>query len=404
MDRPVTPRAFFDDVDARLDEAALRRRRGAKWLRYGPSVLPAWVADMDFPPAPPVAEALVGMLETGDLGYPWLGEPNEVAVAFCEWAGRRYDWSIDPERVVVTVDVLQPLTAMIELCSRPGDGVVIQTPIYPPFLRAVELTGRELIENPLGPADGGSRLDVAGLEAALAAHPSPRVLLLCNPHNPTGRVFDEGELAALARLAVRHDLVVIADEIHADLVYPGARHRPFATLGGDHGAEAAARTVTLTSATKSFSIAGLRLAVAHFGSDDLLARYRSLPRFLLGGANGPGAVATLAAWRHGDDWLDELVRYLDGNRRLVAEFVAAELPGVCHTTPQATYLAWLDCRRLVEEGRGPSPAAWFLEHAGVALNDGADFGTPGRGFARLNFATSRPLLQRILDRLADSLR
>jgi cystathionine beta-lyase len=162
--------------------------------------------------------------------------------------------------------------------------------------------------------------------------------------------------------------------------------------------------VTLTSATKSFSIAGLRLAVAHFGSADLLARYQSLPRFLLGGANGPGAVATLAAWRHGDQWLDELVRYLDGNRRLVAEFVAAELPGVRHATPQATYLAWLDCRRLVEEGRGPSPAAWFLEHAGVALNDGADFGPPGRGFARLNFATSRPLLGRILDRLADSLR
>ena len=408
MDRPTSARSFFDDVDARLDEATLRRRRGAKWLRYGPSVLPAWVADMDFPPAPPIADALATMLETGDLGYPWLGEPSEVAVAFCEWAGRRYDWSINPDRVVVTVDVLQPLTAMIELCSRPGDGVVVQTPIYPPFLRAVELTGRDLIENPLGPPAEGSRLDVAGLEEALAAHPAPRVLLLCHPHNPTGRVFDDVELDAVARLAIRHDLVVISDEIHADLVYPGARHRPFASSGAgpaaDAAADRAARTVTLTSATKSFSIAGLRLAVAHFGSADLLARYQSLPRFLLGGVNGPGAVATLAAWRHGDQWLDELVRYLDGNRRLVAEFVAAELPGVHHVTPQATYLAWLDCRRLVEEGRGPSPAAWFLEHAGVALNDGADFGPPGRGFARLNFATSRPLLGRILDRLADSLR
>jgi cystathionine beta-lyase len=354
---------------------------------------------MDFPPAPPVAAALAEALATGDLGYPWLGEPNEVAVAFCGWAGRRYGWPIEPDRVALTVDVLQPLTAMIELCSRPGEGVVIQTPIYPPFLRAVELTGRELIDNPLGPPEEGSRLDVEGLAAALTAHRAPRLVLLCNPHNPSGRVFDDGELSAVAELAIRHDLVVVSDEIHADLVYPGARHRPFASLGP----EVAARTVTLTSATKTFSIAGLRLAVAHFGSPELLARYQSLPRFLLGGVNGPGAVATLAAWRHGDRWVDELVTYLDGNRRLVADFVDAELPGVSHVTPQATYLAWLDCRRLAGAGLGPSPAAWFLEHAGVALNDGADFGTQGQGFARLNFATSRALLQRILDRLAASL-
>ena len=329
MDRSAPTLGFFDDVDALLDEATLRRRRGAKWMRYGPSVLPAWVADMDFPPAPPVADALAEMLATGDLGYPWLGEPSEVAVAFCAWAERRYGWAVEADRVVLTVDVLQPLTAMIELCSRPGDGVVIQTPIYPPFLRAVELTGRELIDNPLGPPEDGSRLDVDGLEAALAAHRSPRVLLLCNPHNPTGRVFDDAELRALADLAIRHDLVVVSDEIHADIVYPGGLHRPFASLG----AEVAARTVTLTSATKTFSIAGLRLAVAHFGSPELLARYQSLPRFLLGGVNGPGAVATLAAWRHCDRWVDELVHYLDGNRRLVADFVAAELPGVRHATP-----------------------------------------------------------------------
>jgi cystathionine beta-lyase len=225
------------------------------------------------------------------------------------------------------------------------------------------------------------------------------VLLLCNPHNPTGRVFDDAELRALADLAIRYDLVVVSDEIHADIVYPGGRHRPFGSLG----AEPAARTVTLTSATKTFSIAGLRLAVAHFGSPELLARYQSLPRFLLGGANGPGAVATLAAWRHGDRWVDELVDYLDDNRRLLADFVAAELPGVRHATPQATYLAWLDCRGLRGAALEPSPAAWFLERAGVAVNDGADFGEPGRGFVRLNFATSRSLLQRILDRLAASL-
>src|SRR3954451_13839769 len=242
MDQAAAPSTtgFFEDLDAdletRLDEAALRRRRGAKWARYGPDVLPAWVADTDFPPAPPVAAALQRMLVDGDLGYPWLGEPdgpNEVAVAFAGWAARRYGWAVDPAGVLVTVAVLQPLPAMIELCSRPGDGVVIQTPIYPPFLRAVELTGRTLVDNPLGSPREGCRLDVDGLRAALDAHPSPRLLLLCNPHNPTGRVFDDGELAALAELAVERDLVVVADEIHADLVYPGARHRPFATLGDE---------------------------------------------------------------------------------------------------------------------------------------------------------------------------
>jgi cystathionine beta-lyase len=247
-------------------------------------------------------------------------------------------------------------------------------------------------------------MDIEGLRASLAAAARSgagraSIVLLCNPHNPTGRAFTEGELRALADLAVEHDLVVVSDEIHADLVYPGRRHLPFASLGE----EVAARTVTLTSTTKTFSIAGLRLAVAHFGSDELLHRYQSIPRFLLGGASAPGVVASLAAWREGDAWVDELVRYLDGNRRLVGDFVAEKLPAVSHRLPEATYLAWLDCRQLVADGITDNPAAFFLERAAVGLNDGADFGPGGAGFTRLNFATSRALLQRVLDRLASAL-
>jgi cystathionine beta-lyase len=394
--------APFDD----LDESVLRRRRGAKWMRYGPDVLPAWVADMDFAPAPPVARALAEQLATGDLGYAWPGEPNEVAVAFTEWASRRYGWSVQPDQVVLTVDVLQPIAALIDRCSEPGDGVVVQTPIYPPFLKAVEIAGRTLVDNPLGPASDGYPMDLDGLRASLRALGGgrgvggrARLVLLCNPHNPSGRVFTERELRELADLAVEHDLVVVSDEIHADLVYPGHRHRPFASLGP----EVAARTVTLTSATKTFSIAGLRLAVAHFGSEELLARYQGIPRFLLGGASSPGIVASLAAWREGDRWVDDLVRYLDGNRRLVGELVADKLPGVTHRLPEATYLAWLDCRRLVADGVTDNPAKFFLERAAVGLNDGADFGPGGEGFVRLNFATSRALLQRVLDRLASAL-
>lgn len=385
----------FDDVD----EAVLRRRRGVKWQRYGDDVLPAWVADMDFAPAPPVASALAELLANGDLGYPFLGEPNAVAVAFAAWAARRFGWTVEPAQVIVTVDVLQPLYGAIDLFSEPGDGVVVTTPIYPPFLLAVEAAGRQLIDHPLGPADEGYPLDLPGLRAALATNGRGRVMLLCNPHNPSGRVFTEEELLGLADVAEEFDLVVVSDEIHADLIYSGHRHRPFASLNAD----TAARTITVTSATKSFSIAGLRLAVAHFGSDELQARYQSISRFLLGGANGPGAVATIAAWRDGDTWIDDLVRYLDGNRRLVADFVTEKLPGVSHRMPEATYLAWLDCRKLVAEGLGESPAAFFLERARVALNDGADFGHRGRGFVRLNFATSRAILQQILDRMADAL-
>jgi cysteine-S-conjugate beta-lyase len=392
--------SFFDAVD----EATMRRRRGAKWARYGDEALAAWVADMDFAPAPPIRAALAELVESGDLGYPWLGEPNVVAEAFAGWAARRYQWSVDPARIVLSGDVLQPLVAVIDLCSAPGDGVIIQTPIYPPFLMSLEMTGRVLVDNPLGPASEGYRLDVPGLRAAVAAslradRGRARILLLCHPHNPTGRVFDDGELAALAEVVVDADLTVISDEIHADLVFPGVRHRPFASLGP----EVAARTVTLTSATKSFSIAGLRLALAHFGSSELQERYASIPRFLLGGANSAGVAATLAAWREGDAWIDELVRYLDGNRQLVARTVDERLPGVSHRRPEATYLAWLDCRRLVTDGRGPNPAQFFLDHARVALNDGADFGHHGVGFTRLNFATSLAMLERILDQMAAAL-
>jgi len=376
----------------------LRRRAGAKWNRFGSDVLPAWVADMDFPPAPVVTEAVADLLTTGDLGYPWLGvtgAPNPIGVAFASWAARRYGWELDPDRVVPTIDVLQPLVHVIEAATRRGDGVVIQTPIYPPFLAALEMIGRRLVDHPLGSAAEGYPLDV---DALRTLDPGARVLLLCNPHNPTGRVFRRDELEALAALALERDLLVVSDEIHADLVYPGATHIPFATLGP----EVAARTVTLTSPTKSFNIAGLRLAVAVFGSATVERRYRDLPRFGLGGVNSAGLAATLAAWNHGEEWLDALVGYLDDNRRHVEATIAERMPGLAHRAPEATYLAWIDARGLPGDA-GADPFGFFLEKARVGLNDGADFGVHGRGFVRLNFATSRGVLDAVLDRMADAI-
>jgi len=382
------PAAWFDAVDL----AELRARGGAKWSKYGPDVLAAWVADMDFPPAPPVREAIADVMARGQLGYPWLLEHDPVAHGFADWAARRYGWQVDPGLVVSTIDVLQPLQALIELSSEVGDGIVLQTPIYPPFHTAVTGVGRRIVENRLGPAADGWPMDLAGLAAGTDA--STKVVVLCNPHNPTGRVFSRDELAGLAALAVERDWLVISDEIHADLIYPGATHIPFASLGP----EVAARTVTLTAATKTFNIAGLRLAVAVFGSAELLERYRSIPRFLLGGANVMGVAATVAAWRDGEPWLDALAAYLLGNRDRVVEAVAS-MAGVRTTVPEATYLAWLDCRELLARTGAPNAAELFLA-GGVGLNDGADFGTVGEGFVRLNFATSRRVLDRILDTMA----
>jgi cystathionine beta-lyase len=281
----------------------------------------------------------------------------------------------------------------IDRFCEPDDGVVVTTPIYPPFLRAVEQTGRRLCEVPLALGAAGYELDLPALRRAAAG---ARVLLLCHPHNPTGRAFRRDELEALAEIVLAHDLRVISDEIHADLVLSGAPFVPFAALGP----EVAARTLTLTSASKAFNIAGLRTAVAVFGSDELRRRFLTLPRYVRGGIGILGIEATRVAWLEGGPWLEAALDYLRGSRALVADAVRASLPGVVYHPGEATYLAWLDCRAL---GLAPSPFRFFLERAKVALSDGPSFGAPGRGFVRINFATSRAILSEALERMAKAL-
>ena len=381
------------DLD-RLDVARLRARRGEKWKQYPPDVLPAWVAEMDYPLAEPVRAVVEEALALDDLGYP-LESPEPLQVAFAERMAAKFGWRIEPRRVELLSEVVQGIYVAIDRYVAADGGVLVQTPVYPPFLRAVRELGRRMVENPL--AIGASRweIDFDGLRAVAA---DARIFLLCNPQNPTGRVFARSELAALAELAAAHDWIVIADEIHADLVYPGAEpHVPFASLAP----EVEARTVTLSSASKAFNIPGLRCAVAHFGSDALRERFLSLPRAVRGGSGSLGQAATLAAWRAGDAWLAEVLAYLDGNRRAVAAFVAERWPAVRTWLPEATFLAWFDFRALALPR---TPQAFFLEHARVALSEGLAFGEPGRGFARLNFATSRPILDEILARLDRALR
>jgi len=374
-----------------LTEAQLRARGGGKWKRYSSDVIPAFVADMDFKVAPAVQAAVARLTEQQDYGYGQMTDSVPMFEAFSGWMARRHGWRPDPALTVANIDVVQGLFATIAAFSEPGDGVIAQTPVYPPFLRAVAETGRRLVENPL--VDDGARfvVDVDGLERVAA---QASMILICNPHNPAGRVLERTELEAIAATATAHDLTIVSDEIHADLLYPSAKHIPMESV-------AAERTVTLTSATKGFNIAGLRISIAHFGTAALKERFaRAVPERLLGAPGRAGVAATIAAWCDGDAWLDEVMGYLDRNRRRVADW--AREADLGHHPPEATYLAWLDCRRM-DLPEGITAQQHFLERAKVALTEGADFGAPGGGHVRLNFATSAEILDEMLRRLSAAL-
>ena len=383
---------FFD-----LPESVLRSRRNSKWNAFGRDILPAFVAEMDFAVAEPIQHVVRRAVAAGDYGYPQHrgGKPEPaVAEAFVARMQKRFGWKAEASQVQVVADLVQGTFAPILAFSEPGDGVILQVPAYPPFHEAIGTTKRELIG--LTMRDIGTRhvFDVEELNGRIG--PRTRILILCNPQNPTGRVFDLAELSTLARLAIEHDLIVIADEIHSDLVYDGRKHIPFAMLG----AEIAARTVTITSATKSFNIPGLRCGVMHFGTPELRQRFaETIPSRLIGGCSGLGIDATVAAWTSCDQWLDAVVAHLTAARDRVVEVLGTELPQVrCHA-PEGTYLAWLDFRELNLE---TSAFQFFHDHARVALSPGENFHRNCAQFARLNFATSMPILDRILERMIDA--
>jgi cystathionine beta-lyase len=388
-DRNEAVAALRDSFDALRKEDLWRSAR-IKWRLYGDDVLPAWVAEMDYPVAPPIRRALAELVERSDLGYHHVPLSPRLRGALVSHMADRFAWSVEPRRVAPLVNVVQGLDASILQHSRPGEGVIVQTPIYPPFLAAVERSGRRLDACPLVEGASGWEIDFDAVRSAI--RPDTRLFLLCHPHNPTGRVFDAAELAALAELALEHDLVVVSDEIHADLACPDVTHRPFASLGP----EIADRTVTLTSATKAFNLAGVPCAFAIFGGDRAQAPFRDLPPHLLGHCGILDDTATFVAWTEGQTWLEAALATIRRNRDVVVDRLPREIPGLRLHAPEATYLAWVDCRALGHE----DPRAFFLEQARVALSDGREFGPPGEGFVRLNFATSAGILDEILTRMA----
>ncbi len=373
----------------------LRSKPGVKW-HDTPDAIAAWVADMDFAAPPVVTDALHRIVDSADLGYPdWRhytggSAATDTFVARCV---TRYGWQIDQADTLELNDVVQGIQIVLHVCTEPGDRVVVHTPSYPPFLYSVQDSGRVMLPVP-GRRDAASPtgwgFDHDTLDAQLAVTPA-KVLLLCHPQNPTGHVFSETELRELAAIAERHDLLIISDEIHADLTYAPLRHQPMALFAPD-------RTVTLHAASKAFNLAGLRYAIMHLGSADVRERIAALPGHVFGATNLMGAAAADAAWRDGDEWLAAVLAHLDGQRFLLAELVAEHLPAVGYTPPAATYLAWLDCREL---GWGDDPSVQFRKR-GVRLSEGPKFGSEGNGFARLNFATSADILRQTVARMAGS--
>lgn len=376
------------------EEWQLRSRESEKWGSVDPDVLPLWVADMDFPVATAILDRMQAAVAEGDLGYPRRGGVPGSREACADRLRVRFDWHVDPAQVQLLPGIIPGLFACVEVFTEPGDEILVPTPLYPWFVRAVERTGRRPVEVDLTQDESGRyRLDLAAMEARIG--PATKMAMWCNPHNPTGRAFGRSELEDFATLAVDHDLWIVSDEVHADLQF-GGEHIPVASLDPSIGN----RTLTLYGPTKAFNIAGLGIGFAIAQNRDAL---EALEAFLHGRIPEGGVVAQTAAkaaFEQGDPWLEATLAYLDQNRRTVAAFVASRLPGVRHVPPDATYLAWLDFR---DTPLADKPAERLLERARVALNEGADFGAAGTGFVRLNFATSRSIVIEALERIARAL-
>jgi cystathionine beta-lyase len=374
----------FEDLD--LDR--LRRRRSEKWRAFPPDVLPAFVAEMDYDLAEPVKEALRSAIDLDDCGY---ANPGGVGETFARFAAARHGWTVNPGLVHLVPDVMAGVDLILSLATEPGDGVVINTPVYPPFFDHIKGGGRRIVEVPLVRPDGRWEIDFGGLEAAFAA--GARGYLLCSPHNPTGRVFSAADLARIAALAERYGVLVLSDEIHAPLTLPGARHTPYVSLGGP----AAEHGVTLASASKAFNVAGLKAAVAVAGSPAMQRLLDRLPAASQYGAGLFGVLASLAAWDVGGEWLDAAVGQLDRARAEFGRLLAQRLPQASYDPPEASYLAWVDVSGF---DLGPEPAEVFLSRGRVALGEGLRFGPPGQGHVRVTIGTSSALLADIVDRMA----
>ena len=378
-------------------------RRGTnsiKWKQYGGEVLPLWVADMDFAAPEPIRLALQAMLEHGVFGYemPSLELRQTVAARL----QRLYHWHVDPEMVVATPGVVAGFTAAARAVCQEGQGLLIQPPVYPPFLKLPEHAGLLRQDAPLAKSVQGTEIhysiDFDRFEQAVdSGGAKTGMFLLCNPHNPTGQVYDRQDLARLAAICLKKDVVICSDEIHSELLLGGTQFQPIAALDP----AIADRTITLIAPSKTFNIPGLFCGFAVIPNKELLERYKKALEGLAMHASSFGLAAAQVAFSGAcDDWLVALRLYLTANRDFLVSCIERELAGFQMTVPQATYLAWLDCNELVKAGQITGvPSEYFLRQARVALNNGLDFGSQGSGFVRLNFGCPRSTLVEALGRI-----
>ena len=374
-------------------------RRGTdseKWRHYGPEILPMWVADMDFAAPPAVIAALHDRVEHGVFGYG--GIHAELTETLCERLQRFYGWTVSPGEIVFLPGLVSGLNAVCRAVCPPETGVLVQTPVYPPFLGAPANHGLMLDVAELTAARSGDQLryeiDFEAFSKAIQAH--TRLFVLCNPHNPVGRCWTRAELTALAEICERRDLTICADEIHGDVLLGQSEHIPIATLGP----ETAQRCITLIAPSKTYNVPGLYCGFAIIQNPRLRARFRQAANGIVPHANVLGLTAALAAYRDGESWRRELLSYLTGNRDFMLDYLRRHLPMLHATWPEGTYLAWLDCHTGAGIG---DPYDFFLRQAGVALNDGLTFGTGGAGFVRLNFGCPRATLAEGLTRMRKAL-
>ncbi|MBZ5699552.1 MAG: PatB family C-S lyase [Acidobacteriia bacterium] len=388
----------FDDViNRRISESY-------KWREYPEDVMPLFVADMDFRSPEPVARALRAYIDAGVFGYPRglhtsdRAQVHELAGLVVDRMARRYNWQIAVDDVVLIPGVVPGLNitchsfgASSNLAQR---SVLVQPPVYPPILAGPTNAHLQRLESPLHcENDGSYSIDWDSFRSGVAQNTC--LFLLCNPHNPVGRVFRRQELERMAEICLSANVTICADEIHSDLLFESHEHIPIATLDP----EIARHTITLIAPSKTFNLAGLQCAFAIISNSELRHQFRSAREGLVPWVNAMGLIGAEAAYRDGQSWLDQLLPYLQANRDFLWDFVNRELPGMRMTKPEGTYLAWLDCRELKLD----NPYEFFLKHARVALNDGRTFGTGGTGFVRLNFGCPRSILEEALNRIKLSL-
>ena len=377
------------DFDKQIDR---RNTDSHKWHEYPPEILPMWISDMDFMSPKPVVDALQERIQHGVFGYP-LHPPKELCGLIIDKMDRNFGWKIKEEDFLFFPGTHDSFKLACRLIGKPGDDVLMHTPLYPPLLWAPEVVEKKCLTSALVQDQNGKYgYDFDNFQEVIT--PNTSLYILCNPHNPVGRVYTKPELEKISEICLKNNIVICSDDVHSELLFPGSYYTPIASIDQ----EIAERTITLIAPSKAYNIAGLKLSIAIVQNRKMWNLIRSqLDNYP---ASALGIVAGTAAYRDGGNWLSQMLIYIDENRQFLYKFVKEKLPGIKMSMPEGTYLAWLDCRDL---NLSPSPFHYFLNKAKVALGNGESFGVGGEGFVRLNFACSRNLLNECLERMKNSI-